>query len=68
MYNQNNLVPKQVLFPGTTSNGEYLFKTVTFIQMSQEVYSIALWNPVASIICLHHLSYPFRQRKRLCQK
>ncbi|MFM7979818.1 MAG: phage minor capsid protein, partial [Candidatus Fonsibacter sp.] len=50
IYNKNNLVPEQVLIPGTTDNGDYVFKTVKFVQMSQEVSSIALWNPVASII------------------
>ena len=29
---------------------EYVFRTVKFIQLSQEVSSIALWNPVTSII------------------
>ncbi|MFM7982052.1 MAG: phage minor capsid protein, partial [Candidatus Fonsibacter sp.] len=50
MYNTHNIVPKQVLIPGATENADYIFKTVKFVQASQEVSSIALWNPVASII------------------
>ncbi|MFM7981464.1 MAG: phage minor capsid protein, partial [Candidatus Fonsibacter sp.] len=50
MYNNNNLVPKQVLIPGSTRTAEFIYKTVKFVQMSQEVSSIAMWNPVASII------------------
>ncbi|MFM7984123.1 MAG: hypothetical protein ACKPKO_32840, partial [Candidatus Fonsibacter sp.] len=65
MYNKNNLVPKQVLIPGTTANGDNVFKTVKFIQMSQEVSSIALWNPLRQSY-LPYLSYPFRQCRRRC--
>ncbi|MFM7990394.1 MAG: hypothetical protein ACKPKO_64865, partial [Candidatus Fonsibacter sp.] len=32
------------------SSGEDQYRRVTFIQISQEVSSIALWNPVASIV------------------
>ena len=51
MYNNNNLVPRHVLVKvDSTANGDYTYRTVKFIQMHQEVSSIALWNPVASII------------------
>jgi hypothetical protein len=51
MYNNNNLVPRNVLVKvDSTTNGDYTYRTVKFIQMHQEVSSIALWNPVASII------------------
>ncbi|MFM7988912.1 MAG: hypothetical protein ACKPKO_57330, partial [Candidatus Fonsibacter sp.] len=30
---KNNIVPKQVVIPGTTDNGDYVFKTVKFGQM-----------------------------------
>ena len=54
MYNNNNLVPRQVLINSPSNQGTkhiyFPFKTVKFVQMSQEVSSIAMWNPVASII------------------
>ena len=51
MYNNNNFVPRNVLPENTIAiNGDYQFKVVKFVQMYQEVSSIALWNPVASII------------------
>ncbi|MFM7980837.1 MAG: hypothetical protein ACKPKO_16120, partial [Candidatus Fonsibacter sp.] len=38
IYNKNNLVPKQVLITGPSPTiAEFPFKTVKFIQMSQEV-------------------------------
>ena len=51
MYNNNNLVPRNVPPENAIArNGDYQFKVVKFVQMYQEVSSIALWNPVASII------------------
>ena len=50
MYNNNTLVPRNVLVKVTSIADEYVYRTVRFIQMNQEVSSIALWNPVASII------------------
>ena len=51
MYNNNNLVPRNVIPENAIAiDGEYQFKVVKFVQMYQEVSSIALWNPVASII------------------
>ena len=51
MYNNNNLVPRNVLPENAIAiNGDYQFKVVKFVQMYQEVSSIALWNPVSSII------------------
>ena len=49
MYNNSNLVPKNVLTL-TTPGAPLVYKRINFVQMNQEVSSIALWNPVASII------------------
>jgi hypothetical protein len=49
LYNNSNLVPKNVLVV-TPPEDLASYKKVNFVHMSQEVSSIALWNPVASII------------------
>jgi len=49
LYNNSNLVPKNVLVV-TPLDVLPSYKKVNFVQMSQEVSSIALWNPIASII------------------
>ena len=35
MYNNSNLVPRNVLVEGTTSNADFVYRTVKFIQMQQ---------------------------------
>ena len=52
MPNQNNLVPRNIMLYDPVSQGQidYIYTTEKFVQMYQEVSSIALWNPVASII------------------
>jgi len=47
LYNNSNLISKTVLVTGVPTAGT---KKVNYVQMSQEISSIALWNPVASII------------------
>ena len=49
LYNNSNLVPKSVLVV-TPPEDLPSYKQINCVQMSQEVSSIALWNPVASII------------------
>ncbi|MFM7989635.1 MAG: hypothetical protein ACKPKO_61010, partial [Candidatus Fonsibacter sp.] len=51
---------------GVTST-VFELKEFDFVMIQQEISSIALWNPVASII-LPHLSCLFNQRRRLCQR
>ena len=48
-YNNSNLVPKNVITPSTLSTPT-AYTQINFVQMNQEVSSIALWNLVASII------------------
>ena len=47
IYNNSNLVPKAVLVPGVPTATT---QKVNYAQMQQEISSIALWNPVASIV------------------
>ena len=47
IYNNSNLVSKTVLVPGVPTATT---KKVIYVQMQQEISSIALWNPVASIV------------------
>ena len=49
LYNNSNLVPKNVLVVIPPEDLPS-YKKINFVQMSQEVSSIALWNPVASIV------------------
>ena len=47
VYNVSNLAPKTALASGVPTVGT---KKVSYVQMQQKVSSIALWNPVASIV------------------
>ena len=47
IYNNSNLVPKTVLVPGAPIATT---QKVNYAQMLQEMSSIALWNPVESIV------------------
>jgi hypothetical protein len=47
IYNNSNLVSKNVLVPGIPTA---TIRNITYVQMPQEVSSIALWNPVASLV------------------
>jgi hypothetical protein len=47
LYTNSNLISKTVLVTGVPTAGT---KKVNYVQMAQEISSVALWNPVASII------------------
>ena len=71
--NRTNLVPKYVpmnissIVEGVTIITGFELRKFDFVMIQQEISSIALWNPVASIFS-RHLSCPFKQRRRLCRR
>ena len=69
-YNKNNLVPTNIMIADPIAEEQYDYSfeknKVKFVHLNRNVSSIALWNPVASIISPHQ-SDPFRQRRRHCQ-
>ena len=49
-YNGGNLVTRNVVTSYNADTQEVIYATIYYVQMFQEVSSIALWNRVASII------------------
>ena len=49
-YNGSNLVTRDEITGYDAVNGSVTFEPFNFVQMYQEVSSIALWNPVSSLI------------------
>ena len=50
VYNGGNLATRNAVASYDATAGEAIYATINYVQMFQELSSIAPWNPVASII------------------